>query len=283
MNSQQQDITGIGGGTGEFDLVEDEWEEYNNYWSQMFWPKQDMCVFHKEMDYYVAYDGSASDTTEQYDTKSKCTAGGYEWLSPRRFEEGRWSTEAACKAGVCSSAPWDWELAKKPGTCENLGGICSRQCKACEPTGMSYIKELCVNTTIVEMEACYQSEPYMQWNEDDKVCYTTDLTSQCFQRADARRVSCRDLGDKGCTKDGWMQVCVCLRVCVCVCVCVRVRVRVRVCVCTCVRVYVCTCVCIYLGQVLQRIDGAAVLHQQLRQVPRPRNLRIRRLLQRLDV
>jgi hypothetical protein len=96
-----------------------------------------------------------------------------------------------------------------------------------------------VNTTIVEMEACYQSEPYMQWNEENKVCYTTDSTSQCFKRADARRVSCRDLGDKGCTKDGWMQVCVCLRVRVRVCVCACVCVCVCVCVCTCVRVYVC--------------------------------------------
>jgi hypothetical protein len=208
----------------QFDHWDYEWEEYNDYWSQMFWPKQDMCVFHKGFDYYGSYDGSGSDTPEQYDTKSKCTAGGYEWLSPRRFEEGRWSTEAACTAGVCSSAPWDWELAKKPGTCEKLGGICSRQCKACEP--MSYIQELCVNTTIDEKEACYLSEPYMQWNEDHKVCYTTDSDSQCFKRADAERVSCRDLGDKGCTEDGWMQVCVSD------CVCVRVY------VCVCVRVYV---------------------------------------------
>jgi hypothetical protein len=288
---------------------ESEWKEYNSdYWNQMFRPKEDMCVLHTKYDYGF-YDGPESDTTEQYDTKSKCTEGGYAWLSPRRFEEGRWSTAAACKAGVCSSAPWDWELANKPGTCEKLGGICSRQCKACEP--MSYIQELCVNTTIIEKEACYQSEPYMQWNEDHKVCYTTDSTSQCFKRADAKRVSCRDLGDKGCTKDGWLQVCVSereserererereresmslslsVRVSLekrerererereYLCVYVYVYMYVYVCLCVCV------CVCVCIGQVLQRSDGAAVLHQQLRQVPRPRHLRIRRLLQRLDV
>ena len=141
------------------------------------------------------------DAQSSYNTKSKCTAGGFAWLSPRRFEEGRWHTEAACKAGVCSSAPWDWELAKKPGKCEDLGGICSRECKSCD--SRSGIQELCVKGSISEQDVCYQEQ--MTWDSEHGVCYTTDPNSACFQQPDAQRKSCRDLGATGCTKDEWRQ------------------------------------------------------------------------------
>ena len=120
-------------------------------------------------------------------------------MGARYFEEGRWNTETSCKAGVCSSAPWDWELAKKPGKCETVGGFCSRQCKVCD--SYSDNKEFCIAQTINTQEGCTAAS--LVWNEDRGVCYGTARHADCFARSDAKTMSCRDMGDKGCTAPGW--------------------------------------------------------------------------------
>jgi len=156
------------------------------------------CSHQYGSDQQTCLDGCAvpvEDFVNRPTTRAQCTSDGHQWLSPRRFEEGRWNTEASCTAGVCSSAPWDWELAKKPGKCEQLGGLCSRECKACEPW-YGETTQLCVVDITSESE-CWSKNLEFQ----DGVCYTTDPNHE--ECSSARRVSCRDLGDQGCMRAGW--------------------------------------------------------------------------------
>ena len=156
------------------------------------------CSHQSGSDQQTCLDGCAvpvEDFVNRPTTRAQCTSDGHQWLSPRRFEEGRWNTEASCTAGVCSSAPWDWELAKKPGKCEQLGGLCSRECKACEPW-YGETTQLCVVDITSESE-CWSKNLEFQ----DGVCYTTDPNHE--ECSSARRVSCRDLGDQGCMRAGW--------------------------------------------------------------------------------
>jgi len=160
---------------------------------QLFTPKTAMCIL------YAGYNSDNGDE-DQYDTNANCTAqAGYIWMSPRRFEEGRWSTKQSCTAGVCSSAPWDWELAKKPGQCAQLGGACSRYCKTCDT--WSDDTEYCIIDGIKTQKEC--DEAFLNWNVEHQMCYGTSGHATCFTRNDMRRMSCHDLGNKGCDQSDW--------------------------------------------------------------------------------
>jgi hypothetical protein len=172
----------------------------SRFWQRIV-PAKGMCV------YWAGYDDSIwnpSDTPDSHSTRALCeTQGGnLRWIEPRYFQEGRWNTESSCKAGVCSSNPWDWELAKDPAKCTQASGICSRNCKACESRTMH--QEFCVVASIDQEADCVNSTNNMLWSAHARTCYgTLDHAEDCFQREDATILSCSDLGAKTCDADGW--------------------------------------------------------------------------------
>jgi len=176
---------------------EEQMSDLDRFRFQWFVPKTSMCILNAGSQYH-----SDNGVDNQYDTSAKCTAkAGHKWMSPRWFEEGRWNTDQSCTLGVCSSAPWDWELAKKPGKCEQLGGSCSRYCKTCDT--WSDKTEYCIIDGITTQETCANGTSPLKWNMEHSKCYGTSDHPDCFQRNDMRRMSCHDLGSKGCDLVDW--------------------------------------------------------------------------------
>jgi hypothetical protein len=168
---------------------------------QLFIPKEAMCVYWAGGD--MSYMGSWYSEVygeEEMPNSTRATCGR-KWMSPRYYEEGRFNSQATCEAGVCSSAPWDWNLAKDPAKCTEIGGVCSRTCKACE--SMTDEQEFCIVTSISTQRECENKTNDLLWDSISKTCYGTRKRHRhCFKRADSVALSCRLLGSENCTQRG---------------------------------------------------------------------------------
>ena len=162
-----------------------ELDEFESFYNQQFTPKQDMCVMFAPGEQFPAQE-------ELLDSHAKCTGQGHAWMSPRYYQEGQWNSEPTCEAGVCSSAPWDWSLAKKKDQCESVGGVCSTSCPVCRHEEWFWYEsneEYCIADAIGSEDAC--NNKGMTWNAEYSTCFTDVQSPACV--GGTRILSCRDL------------------------------------------------------------------------------------------
>jgi len=162
-----------------------ELDEFESFYNQQFTPKQDMCVMFAPGEQFPAQE-------ELLDSHAKCTGQGHAWMSPRYYQEGQWNSEPTCEAGVCSSAPWDWSLAKKKDQCESVGGVCSTSCPVCRHDEWFWYEsneEYCIADAIGSEDAC--NNKGMTWNAEYSTCFTDVQSPACV--GGTRILSCRDL------------------------------------------------------------------------------------------
>jgi hypothetical protein len=144
-----------------------------------------------------------------YTDRTSCEGAGLVWHTPRRYESGRWATQADCAQGTCSSNPWDHRLAD-PTKCASEGGSCSERCKKCHRHDHGMDAVMCVATNITNDMDCHSIQN-MQWRQDWQyneetqnweqssvgACVGT-TSSACSTRSDKVEVSCNDFGWDDC-------------------------------------------------------------------------------------